>query len=68
MKNNGSNLGGNGDNGSVITVYTTIDEVPNGLTVSAGTVCTLTVRPPESTYLSGSWGSPTNVTNSNSAT
>lgn len=66
MKNNGSGLGSNGDNGSVITAYTTIDEVPNGLSVTSGTVCTMTVRPPESTYIANTWGTIT-VTHSNSA-
>ena len=66
MKNNGSNLAGNGDNGSVITVYTTIDEVPNGLSVTSGTVATLTVRPPSVTYLANTWGTIT-LASTNSA-
>lgn len=57
MRTNGTQ-GSNGDNGSVITVTTTWDEVPNGLTVSTGTATALTVRPPSATYLTNSWGTP----------
>jgi hypothetical protein len=35
-----------GDNGNIITITTTWDQVPNGLQVTAGTTTTLTVRPP----------------------
>jgi hypothetical protein len=35
------------------------DEVPGGLTVSTGTVTTLTVRSPSTTVLANSWGTPT---------
>lgn len=59
MKTNGTQ-GSNGDNGSVITITTLWDEIPNGLSVSSGTTVTLTVRPPSTTYLTtASWGSPT---------
>ncbi len=53
--------GSKGDNGSVITFTTVWDEVPNGLTVSAGTATTLTVRPPSTSYISNTWGTPTVV-------
>ena len=54
-KSNGTQ-GGNGDAGSIITIYTVWDEIPNGLTVSAGSVTTLTVRPPEQTNIANTWG------------
>lgn len=54
-KSNGTQ-GGNGDAGSVITIYTVWDEVPNGLTVSAGSATTMTLVPPESTNISNTWG------------
>lgn len=51
--------GSNGDVGSVITLHTIWDEVPNGLSVSAGSATTVTIRPPSQTYLSATWGTPT---------
>ena len=33
--------------------------VPDGLTAATGTATTLTVRPPETTYLANSWGTIT---------
>ena len=51
--------GSNSDNGSIITIYTVWDEVPDGLTAATGTATTLTVRPPETTYLANSWGTIT---------
>lgn len=58
MKTNGP-VGSNQDNGNIITVVSVWDEVPNGLTVSAGTAVTCTVVPPSTTYLNNSWGTPT---------
>lgn len=58
VKSNGTQ-GSNGDAGSVITVYTIWDEVPDGLTVSTGSATTITVRPPETTNLANSWGTIT---------
>ena len=57
-KSNGTQ-GASGDTGSVITLFTLFDEVPNGLTVATGTAVTLTVRPPETTYLANTWGAIT---------
>lgn len=57
IKTNGTQ-GSNGDNGSVITITTIWDEVPNGLSVATGTATTVTVRPPSTSYLSNSWGTP----------
>jgi hypothetical protein len=54
-KTNGT-VGSNGDVGNVITITTVWDEIPNGLTVSTGSVTTLTVRPPEQTNISNTWG------------
>ena len=58
VKSNGTQ-GANGDAGSVITIYTVWDEVPDGLTAASSTATTLTVRPPETTYLANSWGTIT---------
>ena len=60
VKSNGTQ-GSNGDTGSVITIYTLWDEVPNGLTVSTGSAVTVTLAPPATTYLrqGASWGTPT---------
>jgi len=55
VKSNGTQ-GSNGDAGSVITIYTIWDEVPDGLTAAANSATTLTVRPPETTYLANTWG------------
>lgn len=62
VKSNGSNLGGNGDKGSVITISVVFDEVPDGgsyVISSSGTTSTVTIRPPSTTYLSSTWGTPT---------
>lgn len=58
VKSNGTQ-GSNSDAGSVITIYTIWDEVPNGLSVPLGAVTTLTVRPPSTSYISNSWGTIT---------
>lgn len=58
VKSNGT-VGSNGDTGNVITIYTIWDEVPDGLTVATGSATTLTVKPPETTNLSNSWGTIT---------
>lgn len=58
VKSNGPQ-GANGDNGSVITIKSLWDQVPNGLQVSAGTTTTLTVVPPLlRTGMSKSWADP----------
>lgn len=57
VRTNGAQ-GSNGDNGSTITITTVWDEVPNGLTTSAGTTVSLILRPPSTTYLTNSWGTP----------
>lgn len=58
IKSNGTQ-GSNSDAGSVITIYTVWDEIPNGLTVSSGSVVTVTAQAPETTYLANSWGTIT---------
>ena len=58
-KSNGSNVSGNLDAGSVITLYTVWDEVPDGLVVGSGSTTTVTAQIPETTYLSNSWGTIT---------
>lgn len=55
VKSNGTQ-GANGDAGSVVTVYTIWDEVPDGLAASSGSATTLTVAAPETTNLANSWG------------
>jgi hypothetical protein len=57
-KSNGTQ-GANGDTGSVITIYTVWDEVPDGLVVSAGSATTMTLVPPESTNIANTWGAVT---------
>ena len=56
---NGSNLAGNGDNGSVVTVYTILRESGANGTVGTGTVVTCTVTPPSTTYIANTWGTIT---------
>jgi len=55
VKTNGT-IGGNQDKGNVVTIYAVWDEIPDGLTVSAGSATTLTVRPPEQTNIANTWG------------
>jgi hypothetical protein len=57
-KSNGTQ-GSNGDAGSVVTLYTLWDEVPDGLTVGSGSTVTVTAQAPETTYLANTWGSIT---------
>lgn len=56
VRSNGTQ-GSNGDAGSIITIITTWDEIPNGLVVSTGSATTVTARAPETTNLANSWGS-----------
>lgn len=58
VKSNGTQ-GSNGDTGSVITIYTIWDEVPDGLVAGTGSTTTCTIVPPETVNLSNSWGTPT---------
>ena len=51
--------GSNGDAGSVITIHTIWDEVPDGLVVATGAATTMTITAPETTNLANSWGSIT---------
>lgn len=44
-------------NGQIILVCL-FDEVPNGLVVSTGTTVNATLRPPSTTYLTNTWGTP----------
>jgi hypothetical protein len=48
--------GGNSDNGSIVTLYTIWDEVPDGLTVGTGSTTTVTAQVPETTNLANTWG------------
>ena len=57
-KSNGTQ-GANGDTGSVITIYTVWDEVPDGLSVTSGSATTMTLSLPESTNIANSWGAIT---------
>lgn len=58
IKSNGTQ-GSYNDAGSVITIYTIWDEVPDGLAVSAGSATTMTLTPPETTNLANTWGAIT---------
>lgn len=58
IRTNGTQ-GSNGDTGNVITISTVWDEIPNGLTVTTGSATTVTIRPPEVTYIANTWGTPT---------
>jgi len=57
-KTNGTQ-GSNGDAGSVYTIYTTWNEVPTGMTATSGSATTVTLVPPETTYLANTWGTIT---------
>ena len=57
-KSNGTQ-GSNSDAGSVVTLYTIWDEVPNGLTVASGSSVTLTAQAPETTNIANTWGTIT---------
>lgn len=58
VKSNGTQ-GSNSDAGSVVTIYSVWDEIPNGLTVNANSSTTLTVVYPEVTNISNTWGTVT---------
>lgn len=58
VKSNGTQ-GSNSDAGSVITVYTVWDEVPDGLTATSGSATTMTIAAPETTNISNTWGAIT---------
>jgi hypothetical protein len=51
--------GSNGDSGSVITLHTIWDEVPDGLVVGTGSAVTVTAQAPETTNLANTWGTIT---------
>ena len=55
VKTNGVQ-GSNSDNGTVVTVYTIWDEIPDGLVAAIGSAVTMTVQYPETTNLANSWG------------
>lgn len=54
-KSNGTQ-GSYNDTGSVITFYTTWQESPNGIEVTAGTTTTISAKYPSSSILSNTWG------------
>jgi hypothetical protein len=58
VQSNGTQ-GSNGDTGSVVTIYTIWDEVPDGLVVASGAATTMTLQAPETTNIGNSWGSVT---------
>jgi hypothetical protein len=51
--------GANGDAGSVVTIYTIWDEVPDGLVVALGSATTMTLTPPSTTNIANTWGAVT---------
>jgi hypothetical protein len=58
VKSNGTQ-GSNGDTGSVVTIYTIWDEVPDGLVVASGSATTMTLTPPSTTNIANTWGAVT---------
>lgn len=58
VRSNGTQ-GSNGDAGSVVTINTIWDEVPDGLVVSTGSATTMTLSLPETTNIANSWGAIT---------
>lgn len=52
-------ISANYNNSGVLTFTCLLDEVPDGATVTPGTVSTLILRPPSTLYLTNSWGTPT---------
>ena len=58
IKSNGTQCS-NSDAGSVITIYTVWDEIPNGLVVATGSAVTVTAQAPETTSLANTWGTIT---------
>jgi len=57
-KSNGTQ-GSNSDAGSVITIYTVWDEIPDGYLAGTGSTTTLTVRPPSAANIANTWGTIT---------
>lgn len=51
--------GTNGDAGSIITIHTIWDEVPDGLVVALGSATTMTLTPPSTTNIANTWGAIT---------
>jgi hypothetical protein len=58
VQSNGTQ-GANGDAGSVITIYTIWDEIPDGLVVATGSATTMTLTPPSTTNIANTWGAVT---------
>ena len=58
VKSNGTQ-GSNGDTGSVVTIYTIWDEIPDGLVVASGSATTMTLTPPSTTNIANTWGAVT---------
>lgn len=58
VRSNGTQ-GSNGDAGSVITIHTIWDEIPDGLVVASGSATTMTLTPPSTTNISNTWGAVT---------
>jgi hypothetical protein len=58
VQSNGTQ-GSNGDAGSIITIYTIWDEVPDGLVVATDSATTMTLTPPATTNISNTWGAVT---------
>jgi hypothetical protein len=58
VKSNGTQ-GLHGDAGTVITIQTTFDEIPNGIVATSGTTVNCTIRYPSSSpNLTNTWGTP----------
>lgn len=59
IANTNGTQGSNSDNGSIVTIYTIWDEVPDGLTVGTGSAVTVTAQAPETTNIANTWGTIT---------
>lgn len=58
VRSNGTQ-GANADRGTVITIHTIWDQIPNGLVVASGSQVTLTARAPSTTNIANAWGTIT---------
>jgi len=58
VQSNGTQ-GSNGDAGSVITIHTIWDEIPDGLVAASGSATTMTLTPPSTTNIANTWGTVT---------
>ena len=58
-RTSGPTVGGNSDNGNVVSINMLMDKVSGNGVIGSGSTCTCTVVPPSTTYLANSWGTIT---------